>query len=127
MQAIIDEKLTITFVGHSLGGMVLPMYVIQQKLRGKPHHLTHAILLSPAGLLKNSPIIVPMVFGWFVKNFVSKITNHIAVPSIFIDVMQKLQNDVSESLPAARDLLTYLSSRVMGGNSTGDSPVWKSA
>ncbi len=29
---IIDEKLKITFVGHSLGGMVLPMYLIHQKL-----------------------------------------------------------------------------------------------
>jgi hypothetical protein len=25
---MIDEKLKITFIGHSLGGMVLPMYLI---------------------------------------------------------------------------------------------------
>ena len=30
--AMIAKKLKITYVGHSLGGMVLPMYLIHQKL-----------------------------------------------------------------------------------------------
>lgn len=54
-------------------------------------------------------------------------TDHVAVPSIIIDAMQKIQNDISSSLPAARDLITHMTSAVLGGNKFGDSPVWKSA
>lgn len=46
----IESKLKITYIGHSLGGMVLPIYIIHQKRQNKPHHLTAAILLSPAGI-----------------------------------------------------------------------------
>ena len=117
----------ITYVGHSLGGMVLPMYLIHQKLRNLPHLLSHAILLSPAGLLSHSPYLVGYGFGWFSSTLLSKLTSHVALPSLFIDFMQKLQNDISTNLPAARDLITFLTSKVLGGFSTGDSPVWKSA
>ena len=58
---------------------------------------------------------------------IAKVVDHVAVPSILIDAMQKIQNDVSQSLPAARDLITYISSKVVGGNHAGDSPIWKSA
>ena len=124
---MIDEKLKITFIGHSLGGMVLPMYLIHQKLQKRPHYLNHAILLSPAGLLKHSPKIVGLGFGWFSDKILSRITSHVAVPNIVIDAMQKIQNDISSNLPAARDLITLMSSKVLGGYSTGDSPMWKSA
>lgn len=50
----IKSKLTITYVGHSMGGMVLPMYVINRRIKNKPHYLSSAILLSPAGIHTNS-------------------------------------------------------------------------
>jgi hypothetical protein len=78
-------------------------------------------------LLKHSPKVVGLGFGWIFSKLVSKLTSHIAVPSIIIEAMQKLQNDISYNLPAARDLITFMSSKVLGGYSTGDSPVWKSA
>lgn len=90
IEKYIQDKLTITFIGHSLGGMVLPMYILNQKRKQQPHYVTHSILLSPAGLLEHSPVVVALSFGWFVKHIVSKITDHVAVPSILIDAMQKL-------------------------------------
>mmetsp|Transcript_34571 Transcript_34571/g.33782 ORF Transcript_34571/g.33782 Transcript_34571/m.33782 type:complete len:198 (+) Transcript_34571:848-1441(+) len=51
----IKSKLTITYIGHSLGGMVLPPYIINSNIKKQDHHLTHAILLSPAGLHLNHP------------------------------------------------------------------------
>lgn len=81
----IESKLTITYIGHSLGGMTLPMYVVQQKTRKQPHYLTSAILLSPAGILKHSPHLVAYSFGWFFKHIVSKITDHIALPNMIIE------------------------------------------
>jgi hypothetical protein len=68
-----------------------------------------------------------MGFGWFADKILSKVTSHVALPTIFIDAMQKIQNDISSNLPAARDLITLMSSKVLGGYSTGDSPMWKSA
>jgi hypothetical protein len=70
--------------------MVLPMYLIHQKLKRKPHYITHSVLLSPAGILKNSPAFVALSLGWFVKNILGRISDHVAVPNIFIDAMQKI-------------------------------------
>lgn len=36
-------------VAHSLGGAALMVYIVTQCIRHRPHHLSHAILLSPAG------------------------------------------------------------------------------
>lgn len=80
----IKEKLTITYIGHSLGGMVLPMYVIHQNLQKQPHYLTNAILLSPAGLHDNSPSQVTLP-GYVFYYGVSKLISHIAMPNIAID------------------------------------------
>ena len=36
----IRSQLKITYVGHSMGGMTLPIYVISSNLAGKPHQLS---------------------------------------------------------------------------------------
>ena len=36
---IIRAKIKITYVGHSMGGMTLPIYVITSNTAGKPHHI----------------------------------------------------------------------------------------
>jgi hypothetical protein len=46
---LVRSKLKITYIGHSLGGMLLSMYIIYSKLRNLDHYLSSAILLSPCG------------------------------------------------------------------------------
>ncbi|CDW77487.1 ab-hydrolase associated lipase region containing protein [Stylonychia lemnae] len=121
----IDSKLTITYIGHSLGGMTLPMYVIHQKLRNRPHYLNKAILLSPAGIHSQIPLIVK-TFGWIFCNIVPKFIDHLALPNVVIDCANKIHKDI-KSLPASNDLVSYLTSKIMGGNGIGDTPIGKSA
>eukprot|EP00347_Sterkiella_histriomuscorum_P006181 403353751 len=121
----IKSKLEITYIGHSLGGMTLPMYVIWQKIRNRPHYLKKAILLSPAGIHYRIPLPVK-VFGWIFSNIVGKFTDHLALPNIVIDCCNKIHKDI-KSLPATSDLMTYLTSKVMGGKAIGDTPIGKSA
>ena len=52
--------------------------------------------------------------------------SHISFPNMVVGAIQKIHKD-ARSLPATRDLMTYLSSRILGGSKVGDSPVWKSA
>ncbi len=66
------------------------MYLIHQKIQRKRHNISHAILLSPAGLLKHSPFLVGGGFGWFSSKILSKFTSHVAIPSIAIEAMQKI-------------------------------------
>jgi len=57
----VSKKLKITYVGHSLGGMLLPMYIIYSKLENRDHKLSKAISLSPAGTHFNA--------NWMIKAF----------------------------------------------------------
>ena len=102
------------------------MYLVHQKLQNKPHYLTNAILLSPAGVHTHASLTVVLFFGWFFKHIVNKFISHIAIPDIIVDFIQKIQNDIS-TLPACRDLITWLASTQLGGKSYGESPIWKSA
>lgn len=52
------KRLKITYVGHSMGGMTLKTYVIQSRLAKRPHYLSKAILLSPAGMHENAPFAI---------------------------------------------------------------------
>ena len=45
----IMKRLNITYVGHSMGGKMLPIYVIERKIAKKPHYLNEAVLMAPAG------------------------------------------------------------------------------
>eukprot|EP00347_Sterkiella_histriomuscorum_P015983 403354949 len=121
----IESKLTITYVGHSLGGMTLLMYIINQRIKRQPHYLTNAILLSPAGIHTNAPAEIG-ISGWIFTHILSKFMSHVAIPRGVVSLLQKVHRDV-RGLPAASDLITYLSSHTLGGYKTGESPVWKSA
>ena len=44
-------------VAHSLGGAALLMYAVMRRRQQRPHHLARLILLTPAGFLKNIPIV----------------------------------------------------------------------
>ncbi len=66
------------------------------------------------------------VFGWIFAKIVPKFIDHVALPNFLIDCANKIHKDI-KSLPATNDLLTFFTSKVLGGNATGDSPISKSA
>lgn len=87
--------------------------------------MNHAILLSPAGIHNNAPFPVGLA-GFLFTHVFGKIFNHVALPTPIVTAIQKIHSDV-RNLPATRDLMTFISSNVVGGNKVGESPVWKSA
>jgi len=94
-------------------------------MKGVPHYLSKAILLSPAGLHRT---ITPHLWamGSFFYNVVSRFASGIGMPTLLVSLMAKVHQDMKQ-LPAARDLMTYMSSLVLGGQAYGDSPVVKSS
>lgn len=47
-------------VGHSLGGAMLLMYAVRRRMEGRPHHLCRLVLLTPAGMLREFPLVRAM-------------------------------------------------------------------
>jgi hypothetical protein len=93
--------------------MVLPMYIINQRISGYDHYLSNAILLSPAGIHRNTSNFVRLSGAAFHYGL-SLFINHIAVPNLIVDVGSKIVKDI-KNMPATRDLMAFLSSRVLGG------------
>ena len=89
----LEDEIKITYVGHSLGGMTLMMYLIHQKIDKKPHYLNQAILLSPAGFHEETSLSIKII-AWLATNVAAKLTDHIALPDYIIDLIQKLHKDL---------------------------------
>lgn len=113
------EKLRITYVGHSMGGMTLPIYLISKAEKNEAHNLYQAILMSPAGFHTKARVTYYLdAIGKFFVYGLSRVTDHFAMPELIIEMGTKLQTEL-QSIPATRDLLSYVSSLVVGGQSTG--------
>ena len=68
-----------------MGGMTLPMYLIQSKKANKDHLLSHAILLSPAGIHTWERVTYYMHFiGIFFYYVVPRLVDHVALPAFMI-------------------------------------------
>lgn len=118
LETEIREKIKITYVGHSMGGMTLPMYLIHSKLRNKNHHLSQAILISPAGIHTQGRVSLYLDFiGNFFYRILPLFTDHVALPDCMVAFLQKLQQDTL-AMPAVNDLLQYLASKIIGGQAS---------
>lgn len=68
-----------------MGGMTLPIYVIHSNLIGKPHNLSQAVLLSPAGIHTKERVTNYMhCIGIFFSYVLPKLVDHVALPEWFI-------------------------------------------
>lgn len=108
VRAEVVKRLKITYIGHSMGGMTLTMYVVRSRLENKPHYLSKAILLSPAGYHKNAPLFI-QAMGWSFENVLGKFIDGVGAPAFFNSVLSKLHKDF-QNMPACKDLITYMSS-----------------
>ena len=110
-----------------MGGMTLPIYVISSNVAGKPHHLSQAVLMSPAGFHSKGRVTPYMHYvGIFFYYLLPLVFDHIALPDCMIGLVQKLQQDLTSS-PASRDLLNYCFALLMGGKAAGNDSVTRSA
>mmetsp|Transcript_24675 Transcript_24675/g.38383 ORF Transcript_24675/g.38383 Transcript_24675/m.38383 type:complete len:122 (+) Transcript_24675:1500-1865(+) len=66
IKKLVRAKLKITYIGHSLGGMILPMYLVYSKMLGREDNLLHkSILLSPAGTHFHANWLINLVGQYF--------------------------------------------------------------
>ena len=88
----VKQLIKITYVGHSMGGMTLPMYVINSKTHDKPHHLSQAILISPAGFHSHGRVTPYMHYiGNIFYHVLPLLFDHVALPDLMIGLLSKLQ------------------------------------
>jgi len=107
IRKFVRSKLKITYIGHSLGGMILPMYVVYSKLLKRPDHfLSKAILLSPAGTHFHANWVIKII-GQFFTYFAPLYTTNTHFPEYLLFGLQKLIND-TKKMPAVDDLINYL-------------------
>ena len=87
----VRSKIRITYVGHSMGGMTLPIYVIHSNRVGRNHGLSQAVLLSPAGIHTKERVTYYMHFiGLFFYYVLPMLFDHVALPGWMIGLIQKL-------------------------------------
>jgi len=117
-----SEKVQYSYIGHSMGGMVLLMYLINCKLHKKPHYLNKAILLSPAGSHIYSPKMLRII-GWMIGEILGKVITKVQIPDCVNSTMLKLLEDIQQ-LPAAKSIISFLGTNLVGGNYDSDaSPI----
>ena len=51
------EPYRLRCVGHSMGGAALLIYAVMCRHLGRPHHIAHLILMSPAGFQASPPLL----------------------------------------------------------------------
>lgn len=70
------KNLKIKYVGHSMGAMLIPMYIILMKLQGKKHHLSSCVSLAGCGLNANVNGVI-WAYGCILTNLVCRFTEKI--------------------------------------------------
>jgi hypothetical protein len=93
------------------------MYIILCKKFGRDHYLTNAVCLSPAGTHFHGNWAI-VAFAHFCTKIVPIFSNAVRIPDCMMIMAEKLMGDI-RSLPALNDLITYLTSQLVGGPSTG--------
>ena len=106
------DKVQYVFVGHSMGGMVLLMYLINCRLKGVPHHLSKAVLLSPAGCHMSSSFTLRSLC--FVGGILGNLLSKVVVPETVSNFLLKLVEDFQQ-LPAMKSLVSFCGAKLVGG------------
>lgn len=115
-----QAEVNLTLIGHSMGGAASVMYVIGSRLRGRPHHVSKLILLSPAGFHTT----VPQAARWLgppaylLARLMRPWVHALRFPSDHVRVfIQKLTQDV-RGMAAVRDLVSVTVTGLLLGRGT---------
>jgi len=109
-----NDQVEITLISHSLGGAVSMMYLVEKLRRNHPHFIHKLLLLSPAGYHSNIPVFCK-VTGPVIYRTMSNWISGVRFPSgIIVFLLAKIIQDL-RNLPAVRDLVSYLYTRLLIG------------
>lgn len=108
------KHLKIKYVGHSMGAMLIPMYIVLMKLQGKKHHLSSCVSLAGCGLNANVNGVI-WAYGCILTNLVCRFTEKIQLPESLVMFFVKIMSQF-KYIPAVNDLVKYLASLVLGGH-----------
>ncbi|KAN0027317.1 hypothetical protein ACTFIU_010007 [Dictyostelium citrinum] len=117
------DNINISAIAHSMGAAVLLMYIVRCRMLNKPHYISKAIVLSPAGYHKKAPkivdILAPLINIWLYLYpiHVFRFPNE----SIKV-IIAKIYHDAMSNLPT-KNLLVYLVSRYLLGGDTRNHPL----
>ncbi|KAM9986075.1 hypothetical protein ACTFIZ_004332 [Dictyostelium cf. discoideum] len=117
------DNINICAIAHSMGAAVLLMYIVRCRMLNKPHYISKAIVLSPAGYHKKAPkivdILAPLINIWLYLYpiHVFRFPNE----SIKV-IIAKIYHDAMSNLPT-KNLLVYLVSRYLLGGDTRNHPL----
>lgn len=118
-----DPQFKLSVISHSMGAAATLMYIVQCRLQGIPHHLSQAILLSPAGYHKKIPLLCKIlgpIIEWslnFIPIYVFRFPSNAAriwTAKAFYDLMNS---------GALGTLAAYGLTRFLFGGDIEESPV----
>ncbi|XP_077220054.1 uncharacterized protein LOC143854133 [Tasmannia lanceolata] len=115
-----DQPYKLCAICHSLGGAVMLMYIITQRIEEKPHRLSRLILLSPAGFHEHSTIAFSLAqhLVLVLAPILAPIVPALYIPTRFFRMLvNKLARDF-QNYPALGGLVQTLMSYVVGGDSS---------
>ena len=103
----------LTVVGHSMGATVAIMYMLTCLERKAPHHVSNVLLLSPAGVHIEAPLVTK-VLGPVLDRTVARWVDALKTPKPIAVVMAKIVQDVRNS-QVLKDLMSLQLQQTMGG------------
>lgn len=116
------EPYRLRAVGHSLGAMSLLMYVLACHRKGRPHHLSRLVLLTPAGFHIDIPGVAWLVVWWLpplargLRWAWRSFAWGFFIPTFFARLLAfKLVHDVHRH-PSLAAVLRALASGLLGGD-----------
>lgn len=96
-----------------MGGMLIPMYIINRKIQKKPVYFTRCLSLSSTG--QNSNISIYMwFFGFIMTHILCRFTSVLSIPEKLHIFYLKCQSTIKE-LPATNALVKHIMTIILGG------------
>ncbi|KAJ3695676.1 hypothetical protein LUZ60_001053 [Juncus effusus] len=115
-----SQPYKLSAICHSLGGAVMLMYIITQRISNSPHRLSRVILLSPAGFHEDLPLVFTIVekFVVLLGPILAPLFPGLYIPTQFFRMLlNKLARDF-HNYPALGGLVQTLMGYAVGGDSS---------
>jgi len=112
-----EKPFKIAVVSHSMGSMATLMYIVNSRMKKIDHHLTTAILLSPAGYHQTAPLLCKLIgplLSLFLKIFPNLI-HSFRVPDKMRIILAKMGEDINHNT-STRGVISLLVSSILGGH-----------
>ncbi|KAJ1690618.1 hypothetical protein LUZ63_014773 [Rhynchospora breviuscula] len=115
-----DQPYKLSAICHSLGGAVILMYVVMQRISNLPHRLSRLILLSPAGFHEDLPLVFTVAekFMVLLGPILAPLFPGLYIPTRFFRMLlNKLARDF-HNYPGLGGLVQTLMGYAVGGDSS---------